>query len=158
MIIMGIDPGTAITGWGIVKHLQGKQTYIDAGVVTTPAKEVLEKRLVTIYDDLYLLLTKFKPDACVLEKLFFNTNAKTALSVGHARGVVVLAAEKHHVPVFEYTPLQVKTAMTGYGRADKNQIQQMVKKLLNLNQIPRPDDAADALAIALTHCYSHRFS
>ena len=157
MIILGIDPGTAITGWGVVKHTQGVQDFINAGVVNTPANEDLPKRLATIYEDITSLLEQFKPQAVALEKLFFNTNAKTALSVGHSRGVVILAIEQKGIPLFEYTPLQVKTAVTGYGRAEKKQMQEMVKRLLNLKTIPRPDDAADALSIAITHCVSIHF-
>lgn len=155
---MGIDPGTAITGWGVVTDSKGEQTYVDAGVVATASDFEMEKRLVSIHEDITMLLKQFKPDVVVFEKLFFNTNTKTALMVGQARGVVLLTVAKSKIPIFEYTPLQVKMAIVGYGRADKNQIQQMVKKLLNLRQIPKPDDAADALAIALTHCYSHKFS
>lgn len=144
-------------GWGVINGVKGQQPkFIDCGVITTPANIKLEERLETIYDDLTLLLKKYKPQACSLEQLFFNTNAKTALTVGQARGVIILAAQKNRIPLFEYTPLQVKVAITGYGRAHKPQMQEMVKRLLKLNSIPRPDDAADALAIALTHAYSYK--
>ena len=156
MIILGIDPGTATTGWGVVEEIRNHFNCIDVGIITTKAGLPLEKRLLTIFDDVTTLCKKFAPHAVSIEQLFFNTNAKTALLVGQARGVVLLAAEKKKIPLFSYTPLQVKMAITGYGRADKKQMQEMVKKLLNLPKIPRPDDAADALAIALTHCFSFK--
>lgn len=154
---MGIDPGTATTGWGVVEKHQSV-AYIEAGIITTPPTDSEAKRLLTIYEDFLTLLRKFKPQAVALEQLFFNTNAKTALTVGQARGVIMLAAIKSELPIRSYTPLQVKMAITGYGRADKKQMQEMVKTLLKLPHIPQPDDAADALAVALTHCFSHKFS
>lgn len=156
MIIMGIDPGTATTGWGAVEKSHQSVVYIEAGIITTQPTETEAKRLLTIYEDFLTLLKKFKPQAAVLEELFFNTNAKTALTVGQARGVIMLVAVKSGLSIYSYTPLQVKMAITGYGRADKNQIQHMVKTLLKLPEIPKPDDAADALAVALTHCFSSR--
>ena len=154
MNILGIDPGTAITGWGVIRVAKGKQEFIDAGVIETIASESLENRLMTIYDDVATLIKKFHPEAVAIEKLFFNTNAKTALAVGHSRGVVMLAVSQNGIPLYEYTPLQVKTAITGYGRADKKQMQEMIKRLLKLNSIIKPDDAADALAVAITHSVS----
>lgn len=157
MIILGIDPGTATTGWGVVeKHKNGEVTYIACGVVsTTPQSE--EKRLKIIFDDCRALIKKYKPEAVAVEKLFFNTNAKTALEVGQARGVVMLALVQSGLVIQSYTPLQIKVAVAGYGRADKKQVQEMVKTLLKLDFIPKPDDAADALAVALTQCVSHNF-
>ncbi|KKS52027.1 MAG: Crossover junction endodeoxyribonuclease RuvC [Candidatus Gottesmanbacteria bacterium GW2011_GWA1_42_26] len=144
MIIMGIDPGTATTGWGIVSKTKSNSTFISVGTITTASNLSPEVRLEVIFKDL-------------MEQLFFNTNAKTALLVGQARGVVMLATQLRKIPLFSYTPLQVKMAITGYGRADKKQIQEMVKRLLNLKTIPRPDDAADALAVALTHSFTKKF-
>ena len=157
MIILGIDPGTATTGWGIIEvKSKLKITCLGVGVIKTPANQALEKRLFTIYKDINILLKKYHPDTIAVENLFFGTNAKTALLVGQARGVVLLTAEMHKIPLFSYTPLQVKMALTGYGRAQKNQIGIMVTKMLNLTSIPKPDDASDALAVALTHSYSTR--
>lgn len=156
MRILGIDPGTAITGFGIIDKEGNKLKVKDFGVIRTKAHEALDVRLKIIYTNLTELIKIHSPDFFSVEELFFNNNAKTALSVGHARGVVVLAAALHDKPVFEYTPLQVKQAVVGYGRADKNQVQQMVKTLLNLEKIPKPDDAADALAIAICHAHSHK--
>ncbi|RJR15521.1 crossover junction endodeoxyribonuclease RuvC [Candidatus Microgenomates bacterium] len=156
MIILGIDPGTATTGWGVVEKRREKVDCLGVGIISTPAKTALPKRLATIFQDIQELLTTFTPDAMAVEELFFNTNAKTALSVGHARGVVLLAAQKVNIPIFSYTPLQVKMAISGYGRAEKLQIQKLVAQTLNLEEIPKPDDAADALAVALTHGFSTR--
>ena len=153
---MGIDPGTATTGWGVVRTTKQQFDYIEAGVITTPANLALEKRLLIIHKDLKTLIKKYKPDACALELLFFNTNAKTAMLVGQARGAAMLTLEILHISLFSYTPLQVKMAITGYGRADKLQMQKMVAQLLKLKQIPKPDDAADALAVALTHCFTKK--
>jgi crossover junction endodeoxyribonuclease RuvC len=158
MIIIGIDPGTATTGWGVIKNSQNKFEYIDAGVITTPANLVLEKRLLIIHKDLRSLLNKYKPSVCALELLFFNTNAKTAMLVGQARGAVMLTIELTRIPLYSYTPLQIKMAITGYGRADKQQMQKMVQTLLKLKSIPKPDDAADALAVALTHGFSSKLT
>lgn len=157
MIIIGIDPGTATTGWGVVRAGKNKFDCVDAGVITTSAKMDLEKRLWIIHQDLKTLLKKYKPDECALELLFFNTNAKTAMLVGQARGAVMLTVELSKIPLHSYTPLQVKMAITGYGRADKQQMQKMVQSLLKLPEIPRPDDAADALAVALTHGFTIRY-
>ena len=157
MIIMGIDPGTATTGWGIVSKTKSNSTFISVGTITTASNLSPEVRLEIIFKDLTTLIKKHRPDEVALEQLFFNTNAKTALLVGQARGVVMLATQLRKIPLFSYTPLQVKMAITGYGRADKKQIQEMVKRLLNLKTIPRPDDAADALAVALTHSFTKKF-
>jgi crossover junction endodeoxyribonuclease RuvC len=154
MIILGIDPGTATTGWGIIKSDKNKPSYMNFGVITTSAGLPLEKRLATIYKDIIQLIKKYQVEVMAVENLFFNTNAKTAMLVGQARGVVLLTAELKHLPLFSYTPLQVKIAIVGYGRADKAQVQEMVKVTLDLPQIPKPDDAADALAVALTCCFT----
>lgn len=156
MIIMGIDPGFAITGYGVVKYEGNKFSVLEYGAVTTEASMKLSERLLVLYDGLVEIIEKFHPDAISIEELFFNKNIKTALNVGHGRGVAVLAAAKSGVDIYEYTPLQVKQSVVGYGRAEKAQIQQMVKAILNLPAIPKPDDVADALAIAICHGNSHR--
>jgi crossover junction endodeoxyribonuclease RuvC len=154
MIILGIDPGIATLGYGIVKYEGNKFTSIDYGAITTQAKTPMPERLGIIYDSLSELIKQYKPDAIAVEELFFNKNVKTALIVGHARGVVLLAGYNSQVSTYEYTPLQVKQAVVGYGRAEKSQVQYMVKILLNLKEIPKPDDVADALAIAICHGHS----
>jgi crossover junction endodeoxyribonuclease RuvC len=153
-VVLGIDPGTAITGYGVVTDDGAGPKALDFGVIRTPAKQELSLRLVTIYAQLNALLDRFSPDAVAVEELFFSKNARTALSVGHARGVVLLAVARRNIPLFHYKPSQVKQAVTGYGAADKRQIQEMVRMLLGLDDIPRPDDAADALAIAICHLNS----
>ncbi len=156
MVIMGIDPGFAITGYGVVKYEGNKFSVIDYGAVTTESSMKLPDRLLVLNDRLGELIERYKPGAVSIEELFFNKNIKTALTVGHGRGVAVLAAAKSGVEVFEYTPLQVKQAVAGYGRAEKSQMQQMVKIILNLPSIPKPDDVADALAVAVCHAHSYR--
>ncbi len=158
MRILGIDPGLAIVGYGIVDKEGNayKTIYYDA--ITTAAHTPIENRIKIIYDEMNLIIEKFKPDVVSIEELFFNNNAKTALAVGQARGVVLLSAVEHNIPIYEYTPLQVKQALTGYGRASKMQIQQMMKSMLALSEIPKPDDVADALAIAICHGNSVRFN
>lgn len=156
MRVLGIDPGIAITGYSIVEETQGKVQLIEAQAVMTPSGMPFPERLLSLYEKLGDILRTYRPDVMSLEQLFFNTNAKTALIVGQARGVVQLAAVTHRVPIVEYTPLQVKMSLTGYGRADKSQIQQMVKTLLKLPGMLTPDDVADAAAIALTHCFSYK--
>lgn len=154
MKILGIDPGFAIVGYGILTYDNKKFTPLDYGVITTGKDVPFSKRLKMLYESLSLLILKEKPDYVAVEELFFNTNVKTAIDVGHARGVILLAAENLNVPLYEYTPLQIKQALTGYGRADKFQMQQMVKNFLGLAAVPRPDDAADALAVAICHGHS----
>jgi len=154
MTILGIDPGYATVGFGIVRGDRTKHGLIQHGVIKTPAGGVFAARLKQVYDDISLLIEQFEPDAIAVEELFFNTNTTTAIQVAHARGVLLVAGEAQGVPLFEYTPLQVKQAVTGYGRAEKQQVQQMVQRLLGLNQVPKPDDAADALAVALCHLRS----
>lgn len=151
MVILGIDPGTAICGFGIVEKNNYQFKLIDYGAVNTPATMSLEERLVRIYDGICLLIDRYHPDEMAVEELFFNNNAKTALSVGQARGVILLAGAHKQVPLYEYTPLQVKQGIVGYGRADKKQVQFMVKTVLQMKETPKPDDAADALAIAICH-------
>lgn len=151
MIILGIDPGTGRLGWGIVDKTKGKETMIDCGCLETPAHTPLAERLDKIYQFVNEIISRHKPEVAAVEALFFATNAKTAISVGAARGVVLLACQQNHLPIFDYTPLQVKSTLTGFGQADKKQVQFMVTKLLHLKETPQPDDAADALAIALTH-------
>ena len=151
MIILGIDPGYAIVGYGVIEFKSNRFSVVDYGAITTTAGTPFERRLELIYDDLNLLMGKFHPEAMSIEKLFYNTNAKTVIDVAQARGVTVLAAKKNNIPIFEYTPLQIKQGLVGYGRADKKQLQQMVKIMLNLKQVPKPDDTADALAAAICH-------
>lgn len=155
MRVMGIDPGLATVGFGIVESA-GTFDFraLEFGAVLTPAGEKTEDRLLEIYANIDELVNTFKPDAVSIEKLFFNTNEKTAINVAQARGVILLAVRKNNIPIFEYTPLQIKQALTGYGRAEKKQIMYMVKTLLHLEKEPRPDDTADALAAAICHIYS----
>ena len=153
MIILGIDPGMAIVGYGVVEEKNNVLKPIDYGAITTPSTMETPQRLVAIYDAIQELIARFEPDEVAIEELFFNKNVKTALTVGHARGVAVLAAAKTGLNLYEYTPLQVKQSVVGYGRAEKAQVQQMVKVLLNLKDIPKPDDAADALAVAICHIH-----
>ncbi len=157
MIILGVDPGTAITGYGILESDGDELKMIAYGAITTPSDWQLPRRLQHIYGELTTLIAQHHPTDAVVEKLFFSKNIRTALSVGQARGVALLTAAQAGLSIHEYTPLQIKQAVVGYGRADKNQIQQMVKLLLQLDFIPQPDDAADALAIAICHAHSARF-
>ena len=158
MRILGIDPGIAIVGYGVVDKEGNRYKTIAYDAVTTKAHTPLEDRLEKVYNGVCEIIKEYKPDAMSIEELFFNNNAKTALAVGQARGVIILAAVQNHIPVYEYTPLQVKQALTGYGRASKTQIQQMMKSMLGLTEIPKPDDVADALAIAVCHGNSMRFN
>ena len=158
MIILGIDPGYAIVGYGVLEYNGNKFKVIEYGAITTDASMDMFDRFKSIYDDINEVIERTKPDFMAIEELFFNSNQKTAINVAQARGVLLLAALNHGVEIFEYTPLQVKQALTGYGRADKNQIQHMVKSLLCLESIPKPDDVADALAIAICHGNSLRFN
>ena len=151
MLILGIDPGYAIIGWGIIRFERGKYIPVDFGAITTNAGVPFNRRLEQIYDQLNELLDTHHPDVVAVEKLYFQTNAKTAIDVAQARGVTMLALQKHGVPVFEYTPLQVKSAVTGFGQAQKPQVMEMTKRLLRLKAVPKPDDTADALAIAICH-------
>ncbi len=156
MIILGIDPGFAIVGVGVVQYKGNKFAPIDYFAITTKAGMPIEQRLKIIYDEMSEAIAKYKPDVMAVEELFFNNNAKTAIQVGQARGVILLSAVNAGLPIYEYTPLQVKQAVVGYGRADKKQIQQMMKAILGLNEVPKPDDVADALALAICHAHSHK--
>ena len=156
-IILGIDPGVATTGYAFVKEKSKQTEILDYGVISTSAKQQFSERLKYIHRALTKLIKKFKPDVIAVEQLYFCKNVKTALMVGQARGVILLTAILNKLPLYEFTPLQVKQAVCGYGKADKCQVQNMVKVLLNLKQIPKPDDAADALAIALTYLQSKNF-
>lgn len=158
MRILGIDPGLATVGWGVIDVINGKPKAVSCGVISTPKEDALPKRLLTIENDLKRLIEKFKPDEIALEELFFNSNVTTAINVSQARGVILLTCIKQVGKLYEYTPLQIKQALTGYGRAEKKQIQEMTKTFLNLAKIPKPDDAADALAVALTHSQTNRLS
>ncbi len=158
MRIIGIDPGIGRTGWGIIEKKNSIVTAVQYGCLETQTGEETPKRLEQIFTFLTQLLDEHHPDALSIEELFFNTNAKTALIVGQARGVVMLAAAIKNIPVAIYTPLQVKIAITGYGRAEKSQVAQMVKVLLKLPNIPKPDDTSDALAIALTHAFTVKYA
>ena len=157
MVILGIDPGIAIVGYGFLELKGNSYKVLDYGAITTEAKVPLPDRLNSIYEDMSELIEKYKPDDIAFEELFFNKNVKTAITVAQARGVEVLAAKKSHAGLYEYTPLQVKQAIVGYGRASKNQVQEMVKIILNLEKVPKPDDVADALAVAMTHGSSIKF-
>ena len=154
MVILGIDPGYAIGGDGAVEYRQGRLRPLGYGAITTPAGIPLQKRLLEIHQDMLTLVDQFQPEAASVEELFFNTNVTTGIAVGHARGVILLALAQRNVPFFEYTPAQVKQAVTGYGRAEKRQVMEMTRSLLKLKKIPRPDDAADALAAAVCHAHS----
>lgn len=158
MIILGVDPGTAITGYGFVQSDGDALRMIAYGAITTPADWRMPQRLQHIYAELVAQIRQHQPTDAVVEKLFFSKNVRTALSVGQARGVALLAAAQAGLTIHEYTPLEIKQAVVGYGRAEKTQIQQMVKLLLQLDHVPQPDDAADALAIAICHAHSARFS
>jgi crossover junction endodeoxyribonuclease RuvC len=158
MLTLGIDPGTATTGYGIIAERRDRLYFVHHGIITTTKEDSSQERLRRIYTELKAIIKEFKPGTIAIEKLFFGNNTKTALSVGQARGMSLLAAAEAKVPTYEYTPLEVKMAVTGYGKADKKQIQQMVKTLLCLKEIPKPDDAADALAIAICHAHSYRLT
>jgi crossover junction endodeoxyribonuclease RuvC len=149
--VLGIDPGTGILGFGIIEIVNRKLTLVDGGVIRTPVKEDDSVRLLTIYNELTEIIKQTKPDAMSVEKLFFARNVTTAMTVAQARGVVLLCGMQAGIPIYEYTPMQIKQAITGYGKADKKQMQEMVRVLLQLKEIPKPDDAADALAAAITH-------
>ena len=157
MRILGIDPGTGILGFGVIDvDARGKATLVDGGVIRTPAHQADSDRLVTIYDELHEIILELKPTVMSVEKLFFAQNVTTAMSVSQARGVVLLCGKQHGMELYEYTPLQIKMAVTGYGKADKKQVQEMVRVILGLESVPKPDDAADAIAAALTCAQSVR--
>lgn len=154
MRILGVDPGTGILGFGVIEIKNSQTQLIDGGVIRTPVKQDDAVRLQTIYDELTDIIAKTKPTIMSVEKLFFARNVTTAMTVAQARGVVLLTGMQAGLKIYEYTPMQIKQAITGYGRADKKQMQEMVRLLLSLKEIPKPDDAADALAAALTHAQS----
>lgn len=154
MRILGIDPGVAIVGFGVVDSEGGTQRMVQYGAINTPANMPLAARLVQIEQDLMELLDQFKPDEVAIEELFFSKNITTGIAVAHARGVILATVEKAGIPLYEYTPMQVKQAVVGYGLAEKNQVMDMTKRLLKLRSVPKPDDAADALAIAICHARS----
>ena len=158
MLVLGVDPGTAITGYGLVREEEGGLTLVDYGVITTPAGQPLPERLQTIYSGLADVAGKHQPQQAAVEELFFSRNVRTALSVGHARGVALLALVDAGLAICEYKPLEIKQAITGYGGADKQQVQEMVRLLLNLDHVPQPDDAADAVAVAVCHIHSARMT
>ena len=154
MRILGVDPGVAIVGFGVVDSEGGTQRMVQYGAINTPANTPLAARLVQIEQDLMELLQQFKPDEVAIEELFFSKNITTGIAVAHARGVILATVEKAGIPLYEYTPMQVKQAVVGYGLAEKNQVMDMTKRLLKLRSVPKPDDAADALAIAICHARS----
>jgi crossover junction endodeoxyribonuclease RuvC len=151
MRILGIDPGVATVGFGVVDSESSRQALVRCGVITTPAGTSLSSRLDRIFSDVEELIRMFSPDAMAVEELFFNTNITTGIAVAQGRGVILLAGYRSGIPIFEYTPLQVKQAVVGYGRAEKNQVIDMVRRILNMKEAPKPDDAADAVAIAICH-------
>lgn len=153
MKVLGIDPGTGRVGYAVIEKASGQETLLECGCFETPPKTPLPSRLISIYRFLKELIRKHSPDQFSVESLFFTNNAKTAFDVGAARGVILMAAEEAGLPISQYTPSEVKSALTGYGKAEKSQIQYMVTKILHLKEIPKPDDAADAAAIALTHLF-----
>lgn len=151
MIILGIDPGYAIVGWGVLEHSHSKFRVLGYGAITTEADMPFPQRLQCIYNDMCYLFEKYKPDVMSMEKLFYNSNQKTVIDVAQARGVITLAAQMYSKDIYEYTPLQVKQSVTGYGRAEKKQVQEMTRNILGLKSVPKPDDTADALAMAICH-------
>lgn len=158
MIILGIDPGLAISGYGIINYSGNKFEVIDYGAVITESTEEFPKRLKKLYDSYMNIFEVYKPEAVAIEELFYNKNTKTAIAIAEARGIHLLAAENKNIPLYEYTPLQVKQGIVGYGRAEKKQIQEMVKVILKLDAVPKPDDVADGLALAICHAHSLKFA
>lgn len=154
MRILGIDPGYAIVGYGVLDYSGSSFTVAGFGAITTAADMPFERRLLAIYDDMRALIQMYRPDELSIEKLFFNTNQKTGIDVAQARGVTLLPVIQAGIPIYEYTPLQVKSSITGYGRAEKQQVQELVRTILHLKEVPKPDDTADAVALAITHAYS----
>lgn len=154
MRILGIDPGYAIVGFGVLDYQNNRFSVVDFGAITTPAGMDFNRRLEIIYDEMDVLIKKHRPEAMAIEKLFYNTNAKTVIDVGQARGVIMLAAQKNQLKAYEYTPLQVKQSVVGYGRAEKKQVQEMTRLMLHLDAVPKPDDTADALAMAICHAHT----
>ena len=157
MRILGLDPGLAILGFGIIVEEGNKLKLVDYGIINSEPDITFPERLKLLYDDLDFLINRYKPEIVAVEELFYNRNATTAIKVAQARGVQVLCCQQHGLPLYEFTPLQVKQTITGYGRADKKQVQLMVKNLLNMDHMPQPDDAADAIAIAICLSFAGRF-
>lgn len=153
MIILGIDPGYAIVGWGVIEYSHSQFKVLGFGAITTDADTPFPERLKAIYNDMNYIFTKYKPDVMSMEKLFYNSNQKTVIDVAQARGVITLAAQINDKPIYEYTPLQVKQSVTGYGRAEKKQVMEMTRSILHLSKVPKPDDTADALAMAICHAH-----
>ena len=158
MRILGIDPGFAITGYSIIDYIGNKFNLIDSGAVTTKAGEPFPERLSKLYTDINLIIDEYKPDAISVEELFFNNNVKTAINVAQARGIILVAGCQKNVATYEYTPLQVEQAVVGYGRADKIQVQKMVKTILKVEKLPKLDDITDSMAIAICHAHSAKFA
>ena len=158
MRILGIDPGFAITGYSIIDYIGNKFQLIDSGAVTTKAGEAFPERLSKLYTDINIIIDQYKPDAISVEELFFNNNVKTAINVAQARGIILVAGCQKQIPTYEYTPLQVKQAVVGYGRADKMQVQKMVKTILKVDKLPKLDDITDSMAIAICHAHSAKYS
>ncbi|NLG33226.1 MAG: crossover junction endodeoxyribonuclease RuvC [Syntrophomonadaceae bacterium] len=158
MLVLGIDPGTARMGYGLVQYLDGKIKLINYGLITTSSSMTVAERLLKINDQLQLLIEDNRPDAVAVEQLFYNKNAKTIITVAESRGVAIMTAARAKIEVAEYTPLQVKQAVVGFGNADKRQVQEMVKRILSMDQLPKPDDAADAIAIAICHLHSYKIA
>lgn len=156
MRVLGIDPGYAIVGWGVVEYVGNRFTPVDFGAVTTQAGTPFEQRLDQVYQGVRQVMQTYQPEALAIEQLFYQHNQTTVIGVAEARGVILLAAAQSGVPIFEYTPMQVKQAVTGYGKAVKKQVQEMTKVFLNLKAVPKPDDTADALAMAIAHCHCSR--
>jgi len=158
MLVLGIDPGTATTGYGLIRQADdGSLGAVDFGAILTPSEMPMPDRLASLYEQLQAIILLHRPDSSAVEKLFFQKNVKTAMSVGQGRGVVLLALAQAHLPIGEYTPNEIKQAVTGYGSADKQQMQEMVRLLLGLEKRPKPDDAADALAVAICHLHSSHY-
>ena len=153
MVVLGIDPGYAIVGWGVIEYSHSRFKVLGYGAITTEAQTPFPERLQIIYNDMCYLFTKYKPEVMSMEKLFYNSNQKTVIDVAQARGVITLAAQMNNKNIFEYTPLQVKQSVTGYGRAEKKQVMEMTRSILNLPEVPKPDDTAGALAMAICHAH-----
>lgn len=158
MVILGIDPGYAIVGWGVIEYEHSRFRVLGYGAITTNADTPFPQRLQAIYNDMCYVFEKYKPSVMSMEKLFYNSNQKTVIDVAQARGVITLCAQMHNKDIFEYTPLQVKQSVTGYGRAEKKQVMEMTRSILGLSSVPKPDDTADALALAICHAHCNASS
>ncbi len=158
MVILGIDPGYAIVGWGVIEYEHSRFRVLGYGAITTNADTPFPQRLESIYNDMCYVFEKYKPSVMSMEKLFYNSNQKTVIDVAQARGVITLCAQMHNKEIFEYTPLQVKQSVTGYGRAEKKQVMEMTRSILSLESVPKPDDTADALALAICHAHCNASS